>query len=308
MFDIIGKRFRFFLISGIVIFIGGISLLTIGLKPGIEFSSGSLLTVDFEQEVKQSQLKQGLADLGYANAIIQRTGAGDFLIRTRELSGDDKAQLMDSLTAKFGSLTEPEFSSVSPMIAAETVRTAFIAVAVAAVGILLYVTWAFRRMPKPFHYGVCAIIALIHDALVALGIFCILGGILNWQVNLMFIVGILAVIGYSVNNTVVIFDRIRENLRLDMRADFETVVNNSLVETLGRSLNTSLTTLIVVLALLFFVGVSIQNLVAVLIIGIIAGTFSSVGIAPALLVVWDRGEWGRFVQWLPIAAARARSR
>jgi len=308
MFDIIGKRFRFFLVSGMVILIGVISLLTIGLKLGIEFKSGSLMTVDFEQEVEQSQLKQGLADLGYANVIIQRTGAGDFLIRTPELSSEDKAQLMDSLTAKFGSLTEPEFSSVSPMIAAETGRTTVFAVLGAAVGILLYVTWAFRRMPKPFHYGVCAIIALIHDALVALGIFCILGGILNWQVNLMFIVGILAVIGYSVNNTVVIFDRIRENLRMDMSADFETVVNNSLVETLGRSLNTSLTTLIVVLALLFFVGVSIQNLVAVLIIGIIAGTFSSVCIAPALLVVWDRGEWGKFVQWLPLPQVRAKSR
>ncbi|MFQ5997580.1 MAG: protein translocase subunit SecF [Dehalococcoidales bacterium] len=303
--DIIGRRFQFFLISGIVIFVGVISLLTVGLKPGIEFSSGSLLTLDFEQEVAQAQLKQELAILGYENVIIQRTGAGDFLIRTRELSSEDKTQLTGGLEAKFGSLTEPEFSSVSPMIAAETVRTAFIAVAVAAVGILLYVTWAFRRMPKPFHYGVCAIIALVHDAVVALGVFSILGGILNWQVNLMFITGILAVIGYSVNNTVVIFDRIRENLRTEERADFEMVVNNSLVETLGRSVNTSLTTLIVVLALLFFVGVSIQNLVAVLIIGIIAGTFSSVCIAPALLVVWDLGEWGRFVRWLPLSRARA---
>jgi len=306
MFDIIGKRFRFFLISGIVILIGVISLLTIGLKPGIEFSSGSLLTVDFEQEVKQDELKQELADLGYPNVIIQRTGAGDFLIRTRELSSDDKAQLEEGLEAKFGSLTEPEFASVSPMIATETVRTAFIAVAVAAVGILLYVTWAFRRMPKPFHYGTCAIIALVHDAVVALGVFSILGGILNWQVNLMFITGILAVIGYSVNNTVVIFDRIRENLRMSEHIDFETVVNHSLVETLGRSINTSMTTLIVVLALLFFVGVSIQNLVAVLIIGIIAGTFSSVCIAPGLLVVWDKGEWGRFVRWLPLPQARAK--
>jgi len=306
VFDIIGKRFRFFLISGVIILIGVVSLLTFGLKWGIEFRSGSLLTVDFEQEVAQGQLKQELADLGYADAIIQRTGAGDFLIRVRELSGEDKAQLMDSLTARFGSLTEPEFSSISPMIAAETGRTTIFAVLGAAVGILFYVTWAFRRMPKPFHYGVCAIIALIHDALVALGIFSILGGILNWQVNLMFIVGILAVIGYSVNNTVVIFDRIRENLKKEEGAAFEVVVNNSLVETLGRSVNTSLTTLIVILSLLFFVGVSIQNLVAVLVIGIIAGTFSSVCIAPALLVVWDKGEWGRFVRWLPLPAARAK--
>lgn len=305
MIDLVGKRFRFFLISAVVILIGIISLLTFGLKMGIEFSSGSLLTVDFEQDVAQGELKEALVDLGYDNVIIQRTGAGDYLIRTEELSAESKAEMEAGLEARFGNLTEPEFSSVSPLIATETVRTAVIAVAVAALGILFYVTWAFRRMPKPFHYGTCAIIALTHDAVVALGVFSILGGILNWQVNMMFITGILAVIGYSVNNTVVIFDRIRENIRLDINANFETVVNNSLVETLGRSVNTSLTTLIVVLALLFFVGATIQNLVAVLIIGIIAGTFSSICIAPTLLVVWDKKEWGRFISWLPFARVKA---
>lgn len=305
MFDIVGHRFRFFLISGVVILIGVISLLTVGLKSGIEFSSGSLLTVDFEREVTQSQLKQEMMSLGYEDVIIQRTGTGDYLIRTHQLDIDDRAQLQAGLEARFGSLTEPEFSSVSPLIAEETARTATIAVIVAAVGILFYVTWAFRRMPKPFHYGTCAIIALAHDALVAMGVFSILGGILNWQINLMFITGILAVIGYSVNNTVVIFDRIRENLKISEHMSFETVVNNSLVETLGRSINTSLTTLIVVLSLLFFVGATIQNFAAVLIVGIIAGTFSSVCIAPTLLVVWDKGEWGRFVRWLPLRRVKA---
>ena len=304
-FDIIGKRFWFFLISGIVILISVISLATFGLKSGIEFSSGSMLTVDFEQDVEQAQLNQELSDLGYSNVIIQRTNVGDFIIRTHELSGDEKTQLEEALIARFGNLTEAEFYSVSPMIAAETAQNAIIAVAVAAIGILLYVTWAFRRMPKPFHYGTCAIIALTHDALVALGIFSILSGILNWQINLMFITGIRAVIGYSVNNTVVIFDRIRENLIMGVNPKFEAVVNNSLVETLSRSLNTSLTTLIVVLALLFFVGATIQNFVAVLVFGINAGTFSSICIAPALLVVWDKGEWGRFIHWLPLRRAKA---
>lgn len=305
MFDIVGKRFWFFLISGIVILISIVSLATFSLKAGIEFSSGSLLTIDFEQEVEQAQLHQELVDLGYSNVLIQHTGAGDFLIRTPELSSEDKTKLEDGLAARFGKLTETEFSSVSSMIATETARNAAIAVVVASLGILLYVTWAFRRMPKPFHYGTCAIIALVHDALIALGIFSILGGILNWQINLMFITGVLAVIGYSVNNTVVIFDRIRENLTLGLSPNFDVVVNNSLVETLGRSLNTSLTTLIAVLALSLFVGASIQNFVVVLIIGVIAGTFSSICIAPMLLVVWDKGEWGRFVQWLPLPRAKA---
>jgi preprotein translocase subunit SecF len=306
MFDIIGKRFRFLLISGVVILVGIISLAVFGLKPGVEFSSGSIMTVRFEQEVEQSQLKQELANLGNPNAIIQHTGAGDFLIRTRELSGEDKVQLEDALMARFGNLTETEFYSVSPMVAAETAQNAVIAVAVAAIGILLYVTWAFHKMPNPFRYGTSAIVALIHDALVALGVFSILGGLLDWEINLMFITGILAVIGYSVNNTVVVFDRIRENLEQGVSSDFEVVVNNSLVESLGRSLNTSLTTLFVVVALLFFVGVSIQNFAIVLLIGIIAGTFSSLCIAPTLLVVWEKGEWRRLIQWLPIPAVRGR--
>jgi len=306
MFDIIGKRFWFFLISGVVILIAIISLATFGLKSGIEFSSGSIVTVSFEQEVNQDELTQELASLGYDNALIQRTGGGDFLIRTHELTSENKTNLENALTDKFGHLSEAEFNSVSPMIAAETTRNAAIAVAVAAVGILLYITWAFRRMPKPFHYGACAIIALLHDTLVPLGVFAILGSILGWEINLMFITGILAVIGYSVNDTVVVFDRIRENLSKDVKADFETVVNNSLVETLSRSLNTSLTTLFVVLALLFFVGASIQNFAVVLLVGIIAGTFSSLCIAPQLLVAWEKREWGKFIQWLPLARAKTR--
>ncbi len=294
-FDIIGKRFWFFLISGVVILIGIISLATFGLPSGIEFSSGSMLTVRFEEPVDHAQFQQEMSDLGYTSAIIQRTGEGEFLIRTHELTDEEKAQIEDALTTRFGQLSETRFSSVSPMVAAETANNAGIAVAVAAVGILLYVTWAFRRMPKPFHYGTCAIVALVHDALIAMGVFSILGAILNWQINLMFITGLLAVIGYSVNNTVVIFDRIRENLTKGTSADFETAVNNSLVETLSRSANTSLTTLIVILALLLFVGASIQNFAVVLITGVIAGTFSSIFIAPSLLVVWDKGEWGRFI-------------
>ncbi len=300
MFDIVGRRFRFFLISGVALLIAIISLATIGLQSGIEFSSGSMTTVSFEKEVDQGELKQELADLGYPNAIVQSeirpAGGGVFYIRTAELGDEEKAQLENDLAARFGNLTETEFSSVSPMVAEETAQNAAIAVAVAAIGVLLYITWAFRRMPNPFHYGTCAVIALVHDTLVAIGVFSILGGILGWQINLMFITGILAVIGYSVNNTVVIFDRIRENLTKGVSPNFEVVVNNSLVGTLSRSLNTSLTTLLVVIALLLFVGASIQNFAVVLLIGIIAGTYSSLCIAPTLLVVWEKGEWGRFLR------------
>ncbi len=295
MMDLIGKRFRFFLISGVVILIGIVSLGVFGLKWGIEFSSGSLLTLGFEQEVAINELKQELDSLGYANAIVQTTGEGDFLIRTAVLTTEEKGQLKENLEASFGPVSELGFENIDPIIARQTARTAAIAVAIAAVGIMFYITWAFRRMPKPFRYGTCAIIALLHDALIALGVFSIIGGLLGWEVNLMFITGILAVIGYSVNNTVVIFDRIRENLLRGSSPDFEVVVNSSLVESLTRSLNTSLTTIIVVLALLLFVGATIQNFSVVLLIGVIAGTFSSLFIAPSLLVVWERGEWRRLI-------------
>jgi preprotein translocase subunit SecF len=293
MTDIVGKRFRFFLISGIIIIVSIVSLANFGLKSGIEFSSGSMMTIHFEQVIDSDELKQEVASSGYPNAIIQQTGEDDFLIRTGELTSEDKEQITNALTARFGPATESEFHSVSPMVAAETARNAAIAIGVAAVGILLYITWAFRRMPKPFRYGVCALIALGHDVLIALGIFSILSTTLGWEINLMFITGILAVVGYSVNNTVVVFDRIRENLNRGVSPNFDVVVNNSLVETLGRSLNTSLTTLFVVLALLLFVGASIQNFAVVLLIGIIAGTFSSICIAPNLLVTWEKRDWSK---------------
>jgi preprotein translocase subunit SecF len=295
MFDIIGKRFWFFLISFFVIVIGIVSLVVFGLRFGIEFKSGSLMTVGFEQAVEREELKEELADLGYGNAIIQRTG-DNFLLRLPELSSKAKTELEAGLTARFGTLEVGEFDAVSSLVAAETFSNAAWAVAIAAVGILFYVTWAFRRMPSPFRYGTCAIIALGHDLLVVLGVYSILGGILDWEINLMFVTGALAVIGYSVNNTVVVFDRIRENLRKGVGSSFDVIVNNSLVETLSRSLNTSLTTLIVVLALLLFVGATIQNFAMVLLIGIVAGTYSSLFVAPQLLVVWEKGEWGRFLR------------
>ena len=300
MIDITGKRYRFFLISGVVILIGIISLAVFGLKAGIELKGGSLLTLGFEQEVDLSELRAELASLGYTSAIVQTTGEGDYLIRTVKLAAGEKTELKENIIARFGSFTENSFEDIDPIIARQTARTAAIAVAIAAIGIMLYITWAFRRMPKPFRYGTCAIIALLHDSLIALGVFSIIGAILGWEINLMFIIGILAVIGYSVNNTVVVFDRIRENLLESPSSDFEVIVNNSLVETLTRSLNTSLTTIIVVLALLLFVGSTIQNFTVVLLIGVIAGTFSSLFIAPLLLVAWEKGEFRRFTRWLPL--------
>jgi preprotein translocase subunit SecF len=295
MIDIIGKRYWLFLISGIAILLSIVFLVVFGLKPGLEFSSGSSMTISFSQKVDPAALKEELANLGYGNSIVQTTGEGDFLIRTVALTDEARKQLEENLSAKFGPITEKSLETIEPVIAKQTSRTTTIAVIIAAIGILLYMVWAFRRLPKALFFGTSAIIALLHDVLITAGIFSLLGALFGWEINLMFITGILAIIGYSINNTVVVFDRIRENMRKGISSSFEVVTNYSVVEIMSRCLNTSITTLITILALLLFVGGAIQNFVWVLLIGVIVGTFDSICIAPSLLVVFEQGEWGRFL-------------
>ena len=169
---------------------------------------------------------------------------------------------------------------------------------IAAVAMLFYIAWAFRRMPSPFRWGTCAIIALIHNVHIVAGIFSILGKAVSIEIDAMFLTGVLTVVGYSINNTVVVFDRIRENIIKGISVDFAVVVNSSLLETLGRSLNTSLTTICVILALFLFGGATIHNFMLVLLIGLIAGTYSSMLIAGPLLVVWEKKEWRKMFSGL----------
>jgi len=298
MIDLIGKRFRFFAVSAVVLLLCIIALATSGLKMGIDFSSGSLLSLDFEEEVAIEDLRQELAGLGHDKAIVQVTGEGDFLIRTIAMGTEEKADVEAALETRFGELTELSFENVEPVIARQTANNAIIAVIAASVGIMLYITWAFRRMPRPFRYGTCAIAALVHDVVVVVGLFAILGIPLNLEVNLMFITGVLAVIGYSVNDTVIVFDRIRENRLNHPNADFAGIVNKSLVETLTRSLNTGLTTVLVILALLLFIGSTIENFSIAMFIGVATGIYSSIFTASALLVVWERKEWKRLLPWV----------
>ncbi|MBI4266760.1 MAG: protein translocase subunit SecF [Chloroflexi bacterium] len=288
MLNIVGKRSWFFIISGVIIVLGIVSLGIFGLKPGVDFSGGSLTTLNFKQPVDQVALEQELSRLGYGRARVQPTGEGFFSIRTEPLDRAAKTRLETDLQAKFGTLTEVGFDYIDPTIAREAGRIAVIAVFVAAIGILLYIWWAFRKMPNPLRFGASGIIALLHDVLVVVGVFSILGAFLGWEIDLMFITGILAVIGYSTNNIVVIFDRIRENVRLGVSRNFETIVNNSVVETLSRSLNTTITTLIAVLALMLFVGSSIENFLVVLMIGLIVGAYDAICVAPGLLVAWQK--------------------
>jgi len=289
MIDIVGRRGWFFAISALLLTVSIVALAAFGLKAGIDFSGGSTTTIGFDETVTAADVEAELDNLDISGNVVDAVGG--FAIRTSVLTDAEKASLIEGLTERFGDITEPSFTFFESVVAEKSARIAAIAVGVSAIGILLYITWAFRRMPQPFRYGLCAVIALVHDLVLVLGVFAILGAVLNWEITLMFITGILAVIGYSVNNTVVVFDRIRENVHRGISPDFATVVNGSLVETLGRSLNTSLTTLTVLLALVLFVGVAIQNFAVVLIIGVAAGTYSSLFVAPQLLVVWAGAGW-----------------
>ena len=292
--NIVGKRKWFFLISAVILLVGILSLAVFGLEPGVDFSSGTTITIRFAKDIDQAALRQALIDIGYDTATIQSTSEGDYFIRLSEITPEERQDITTALKEKLDpGLTVRDYYQVSPIIATETARNAGIAVAVAAVAMLVYIAWAFRRMPNPFRWGTCAIIALLHDVLVVVGIFSILGWVSGVQIDAMFITGMLTVVGYSINNTVVVFDRIRENYSRGVSKDFEVTVNVSIMETLARSINTSLTTLLVILALYLFGGVTIRYFVLVLLIGVVAGTYSSMLIAGPLLVVWDKARMKR---------------
>ena len=266
-----------------------------GLRPGIDFNGGSTITIQFDDPVNQDELRLSLTNLGHPDATVQKLEENNFFIRTRELDEDSKDLLVESIGAKLSPSGSKElsFDLVSPVVAQETVINAFWAVLAASVGIFIYLWWAFRNVPNPFRYGTAAILALIHDAVVVIGIFAILGELADIEVNTMFLIALLTVIGYSVNDTIVVFDRLRENVLLYPNRTFVENTNSSIAETIGRSLNTSLTLLFTLLALLLFGGPTIRVFLWVLLIGVVAGTYSSIGIATQTLVVWENGDLGR---------------
>jgi len=292
MIDFVGKKRWFFLISGILVVIGIVSLVGSPLRLGIDFTGGTSMILQFSPAVEQGQLREEMAELGYDKARIQNAGEGDFIIHTREITSAEASELAEKLGTELDSQVEIiDYYFVSGTVAVKTARNAVIAVIIAAVAMMLYIVWAFRRMPSPFRWGTCAIIALIHDVFIIVGIFSLLGWLAGVEIDALFITGLLAVVGYSINNTVVVFDRIRENVSRHIRPNFAETVNDSLVETLGRCLNTALTTFFVLLALFLFGGATIHYFVLVLLLGVIIGTYSSVGISSQLLVVWEKREW-----------------
>ncbi|HJW88090.1 MAG TPA: protein translocase subunit SecF [Dehalococcoidia bacterium] len=289
MFNLARGRKWYFLISGIMAAVSlFFLLLPPGLHWGIEFTAGSTMTVRFQDVVEQADLRSALGEMGHPEAVIQMTGKGDFLLRLRAIDQEEKAQLEAGLRDRFGELTVLDFYLVSPVIAQEVRRNAAIAVAAAVAGILLYIAWAFRKMPSPLRWGACAVVALLHDVLIVLGAFAFLGRFFGVQVDALFITAVLSVLGYSDNNMVVVFDRIRENMKRGISKDFEAVVNRSLLDTVGRQLNTIITVVLAILAILLLGGVTIRFFMLALLIGVVVGTYSSLLLASQLLVAWER--------------------
>ena len=301
-----GLRGWFFIFSALVILPGIVFLIIApGLKQGIDFTGGSTLTLEFSDPVNQTDLRAELANLGHSDATVQQLEDNVFFIRTKEL---DEVARVAVLAGTEGNLSpngvqQLSFDLVSPVVAGETILNAIYAILAATVGIFFYVWWAFRNVPSPFRYGAAAIIALLHDAIIVIGIFSILGVLIEMEVGTMFLVAILTVIGYSVNDTIVVFDRIRENVLTFPNRELSEVVNLSISETIGRSLNTSLPLLITLMALMLFGGSTIREFLLVLLIGVVVGTYSSIAIASQALISWEYGDFKRVILRRPVEAS-----
>ena len=298
---IVRYRKWFFLVSGLLVLASVVTLLwPPALKPGIDFSGGAALTVDFEQPMTGAQISAALDRIGHPEAIVQGGGANRFFIRLGSLELDERDAEGNVVAARDETLVREALNRLG---GAEIGAFDFVSGV-----ILLYVTWAFRRVPSPFRYGTAAVIALAHDVLIVLGVFSILGKLVDLEVNAMFITGVLATIGYSVNDTIVVFDRVRENVARYPGAAIAELVNLSVRETVGRSLNTSITLLVVVATLLLFAGPSIRPLLYVLMTGVIVGTYSSIFIASLTLVAWEQGEIGGAFRRIPLLGQLRRAR
>ena len=294
--DIVGKR-RFFLsISLVLVVLSAVIMGTTGLNLGIDFTSGTTVTFQFQgSDPGSTDVTDALARSGHPESIVQALGENQYFIRTDDLGNDG---LIDVREAIEKIQSEPvivlDTSTVGASVAEDTVQNAITAVIVAAVFVMLYIMYAFRAVPNSYKYAFAAVVALGHDVLIVLGAFAVLGIAINAEVNAIFIVGILTVIGYSVNDTIVIFDRIRENVTLAPGRDFRSTVNLSINESIARSLGTSITTITVILAMLLFGGASLRDFLIVLLAGVLVGTYSSIFIAAQVLVLWEKRS---FLPW-----------
>lgn len=288
--NIVGKRNLYFLISLIVLIPGIISLALFGLKLSVDFTGGSVSEYSFNTGISSDAVAKVFEKASVPVESIQTVGKNTLSIRTKAITNQKNDEIKKEILKLNPKSVQSSFDTVGPSIGAETTRNALLSLTLASIGILLFIAYSFRQIPSPyssFKFGVSAIVALLHDAFVVLGIFSLLGHFAGIEINALFITAVLTVIGFSVHDTIVVFDRIRENLTKLRGQNFESIVNFSLVETLNRSLKTSLTVLFTLLALLLLGGETVRYFVLALLVGIISGTYSSVFNAAPILVVWE---------------------
>ncbi len=291
--NILGKRYWYFAFS-LLIILPGLALIALeGLPLAIDFTGGSILEVRFAGPMPApAAVLAAYAELGIKDAQVQTTGSGTLQIRSSFLEEEASVAVQNALKERFGELTVERFDSVGPSIGAQVTQRAALTVAIAALAVILYITFAFRGLEHALRYGIIAIIAMIHDVAIVLSMTAIGGRFWGWQVDALFLTALLTVIGFSVQDKIVVFDRIRENSNIYRRLPFETLTNHSIVQTLQRSINTQLMTVqFMLLALALFGGITLREFAVIMLIGLFSGTYSSIFIAAPLLVVWQNQEW-----------------
>ena len=328
MLNLVARRNWFYLFSFLLVIPGAISLLIPPrLQPGIEFTSGTTFAFRYAQPATSEQVKSLISKLGHSEARVQRTGENQFLVQTGEIEGSattppvgpalpsEREAIELALSKENGGFLDTqgnpttqftEYSSVSAAVSKQIGRNSAFAVLLASLFITGYITYAFRNVPNSLRYGVSAIVALLHDVLLVVGAFSILGKIFDVEVNTFFITGLLTVVGFSVHDSIVVFDRIRENVARGQIRSFPDAVNHSLLQTMGRSFMTSLTVIFAILSLLLLGGGSIRDFLLVLLIGISTGTYSSVFVASMFLVTWQQGDIPRL--WRRMSGRRPAAR
>ncbi|HET7142493.1 MAG TPA: protein translocase subunit SecF [Anaerolineales bacterium] len=303
--NIIKNRYLYFLISLLVIIPGIIYMglnwqqtKTGPLQLGIDFRGGSLLEVQFEsnrptaEEVFALYREFSTEEQPIADPVVQYLDTDSISVRSKTMTDETKGLIVAEMESRFGSkVTVLNFTSVSPSVGGEVTRAAGWAILFAAGAILVYIWWAFRSVDHAYRYGTAAILAMLHDVFVVLGAEAILGYYLGWEADALFLTALLTVIGFSVHDTIVVFDRVRENSLIFRRIEYEKMVNHSIVQTLDRSITTQLTVMFTLFALVLFGGDSIRHFVIILLVGIFSGTYSSIFNAAPILVVWENHEW-----------------
>jgi preprotein translocase subunit SecF len=292
--DIIKRRYLYIAISLLVIVPGAIALALWGLPLAIDFTGGSVLEVQFETGKAPEPAAVVLLydQAGVRDPQVQSSENDVLVIRSKEIDETTKNKIVDQMATQFNSkVTVNSFDTVGPEVGSETTKNAALAVAAAAFGILLYIWYAFRNIPNSYRYGVAAIVATIHDILVVLGTYSLLGHFLGWEVDSLFLTALLTVIAFSVHDDVVVFDRIRENANTYRRVKYDQVVNFSIVQTMDRSINTQFTVMLTLLSLALFGGITIRHFIITLLIGVFSGTYSSIFNAAPILVIWQNQEW-----------------